>query len=302
MTSTPTLSRRAPIVIAHRGASGYRPEHTLEGYRLAAEMGADYIEPDLVLTKDSHLVIRHDRYLSASTNVSAKPEFADRQVIKDGRDAPDWYIEDFTLEEIRTLRARQPFAGRSTEYDDQFSIPTFADVLGLAQQLRAETGRPIGVYPEAKHPAFFAGVGLDYEPLILAALKTHGYTHADSPIYIQSFEAALLRSLRGQTPVRLIQLLPATDGDIGLEEIKEFADAVAPAKQMLVDKETGASSGFVERAHGLGLEVHPWTFRDDALGKGFASPHDEIAHFLALGIDGLFTDFPDTAVAVANTR
>ncbi len=302
MTSAPTLSGARPIVIAHRGASGYRPEHTLEGYRLAIEMGADYIEPDLVITKDGHLVIRHDRYLGMSTNVSSKPEFADRRVIKDSRKEPDWYIEDFTLDEVRTLRARQPFPGRSTDYDDRFAVPTFADVLGLAQQLRAETGRHVGVYPEAKHPAFFAAIGLDYEPLILSALKTHVYTGADSPIYIQSFESALLRSLREQTPVRLIQLLPAADGTVGLEEIRDFANAIGPAKTMLVDKETNASSGLIEEAHALGLEVHPWTFRDDVVGRGFATPQDEIAFFLSLGIDGLFTDFPDTAVSVVATR
>lgn len=302
MTSTRTLYGTPPIVIAHRGASGYRPEHTLEGYRLAVDMGADYIEPDLVITKDGHLVIRHDRYLGSSTNVSDKPEFAGRRVIKEGRDEPDWYIEDFTLEDVRTLRARQPFPGRTTDYDDLFAIPTFADVLGLAQQLRAETGRHVGVYPEAKHPAFFARIGLDYAPLILSALKTHGYTGADSPIYIQSFEAGLLRNLRGLTPVRLIQLLPATDGELGLEEIKAFADAIGPAKEMLVDKETRASSGLIETAHALGLEVHPYTFRDDAVSKEFISPQDEIAFFLALGIDGLFTDFPDTAVSVVATR
>lgn len=302
MTATPTLSGGPPIVIAHRGASGYRPEHTLEGYRLAIEMGADFIEPDLVITKDGHLVIRHDRYLGTSTNVSDKPEFADRRAVKEGRDEPDWYIEDFTLEEVRTLRARQPFPGRSADYDDRFAIPTFADVLALAQQLRAETGRHVGVYPEAKHPAFFARLGLDYVPLILSALKTHGYTDADSAIYIQSFEPALLRSLRGQTPVKLIQLLPATGEELSLEEIKDFADAIGPAKEMLVDKETGAPSGLVEKAHALGLEVHPWTFRNDAVSKGFPSPQDEIAFFLSLGIDGLFTDFPDTAVSVVATR
>lgn len=293
-----TLSGESPLVIAHRGASGYRPEHTLEGYRLAAEMGADYLEPDLVVTKDGHLVIRHDRYLSTSTDVGDHPEFADRQVIKEGREEADWFIEDFTLDEIKTLRARQPYPGRSPEFDGQFTIPTFDDVLSLGRTMSEELERTIGVYPEVKHPSFFKSAGLDQVPPLLSAFDRYGYTERDAPIYVQSFEPSILRELHHRTGVKLIHLLPARTEHLPLEEIAVFADAIGPYKNMLVKTEAGDDSGLVGHAHDLGLEVHPWTFRNDALPRGFATPEEEIRFFLDLGIDGIFTDFPDTVAAV----
>lgn len=300
MSAYKTLSGNRPLIIAHRGASGHRPEHTLEGYRLAAEMGADYIEPDLVVSKDGHLIIRHDRYLSTSTDVADHPEFAGRQMVKEGREEADWFVEDFTLDEIQTLRARQPYPGRSTEYDGQFTVPTFDEVLALGRALSEEHGRTIGVYPEAKHPSFFKSVGLDHVPLLLSSLERFGHTAADAPIYIQSFEPAILRELRHRTAVKLIHLLPATKDEMPLEDLAEFADAIGPYKNLLVEGEAGEDSGLVGQAHALGLEVHPWTFRNDALPRAFATPEEEIGFFLDLGIDGIFSDFPDTVATVLN--
>lgn len=300
MTAYKTLSGRLPLIIAHRGASGHRPEHTLEGYRLAAEMGADYIEPDLVVTKDGHLVIRHDRYLSTSTDVSDRPEFADRRIVKEGREEADWFVEDFTLDEIKTLRARQPYPGRSLDYDGQFTVPTFDDLLDLARTLSEELGRTVGVYPETKHPSFFKDSGLDQVPPLLSALDRFGHTEAEAPIYVQSFEPGILRELHHRTGVKLIHLLPATKDELPLEDIAEFADAIGPYKNMLVQTEAGEDSGLVDQAHSLGLEVHPWTFRNDALPRSFATPEEEIRFFLDLGIDGIFSDFPDTVAAVLN--
>ena len=191
-----TLSGKNPVIIAHRGASGHRPEYTLEGYRLAAEMGADYIESDLVVSKDRHLIIRHDRYLSTSTDVADHPEFRERRVVKEGRKESDWFIEDFTLEEIKTLKARQSYSGRSTKFDGQFTVPTFDEVLALSCALSDELGRTVGVYPETKHPSFFKAVGLDHAPLLLSALDRYGHTATDAPIYVQSFEPAILREFK----------------------------------------------------------------------------------------------------------
>ena len=301
---SPTLTGAPPLVIAHRGASGYRPEHTLEAYKLAIDMGADFIEPDLVITKDGALVARHDTYLSTTTDVADRPEFADRKRTRDGR--RDWFVDDFTLAEIRTLKARQGFPGRSREWDDRFAIPTFDDVLQLATAATAARGRPIGVYPETKKPGYFSRIGLDFTAPLLAALARHGYGTADRPAFIQSFEADILRQLRPLTTVPLVmRVFPrrardraASPGEpnLSLEQVAEVADAVGPFKG-LVMTDAGRDTGFVGRAHALGLAVHPWTFRNDRLPGGVTDPADELGRFFALGVDGVFSDFPDTAVA-----
>jgi len=206
-TKWKTLSGQAPLVIAHRGASGERPEHTLEAYDLAIDQGADFIEPDLVITKDGQLVARHDRYLSGSTNVSELEEFADRKVIKPGKAQADWYVEDFTLAELKTLRARQPRDGRSKAYDDKHEIPTFEDVLQLVVDRSEETGRRIGIYPETKQPAALEALGFSFNAPLLAALKRHGYDGADDPVFIQSFEVENLKRLNTKTDVRLVYLI-----------------------------------------------------------------------------------------------
>ena len=294
-----TLNHEPPLVIAHRGASGLRPEHTLEGYALAITQGADVIEPDLVMTSDGFLIVRHDRYLSTSTNVSDLAQFADRRRVSGGRN--DWWAEDFTLEEIHSLRARQPFAGRSLEFDDQFSIPTFEDVLDLA----AEHG--VRTEPEVKSPGLLADIGLDPMPELVRILRERGLDHADAPTAIQCFEPEFLSRLNEQIDTPLLMLVfsmqeldPEVDfmiPTVSLADMAVFADGVGPDKALLIDS-TGEDTGFVSRAHALGLTVHPWTFRDDQPVLDGADIEVELQRIYRLGVDGVFTDFPETAVRV----
>jgi glycerophosphoryl diester phosphodiesterase len=269
------------IVIAHRGASGYRPEHTLASYALGAEMGADYIEPDLVATRDGELVCRHENEISGTTDVAARPEFADRRTRKeiDGKTYDGWFTEDFTLAELKTLRARERIPDarpRNVAYDD-LEIPAFAEVLELAARLG------VGVYPETKHPAHHRALGLELEPRLVEALR--GF---DGPVFVQSFSADSLREL----PRPRVQLVGR--GPIDVEAIAAYADAIGPAKH-LVD------ASVVEAAHSAGLQVHPYTFRREPqfLLDGDASMEAELERFLAWGVDGVFTDHPDLAVATA---
>lgn len=294
-----TLNGQPPLVIAHRGASGERPEHTIEAYQLAIDQGADIIEPDLVMTSDGVLVARHDRYLSTTTNIADHPEFADRRRMSGGRD--DWWIEDFTLQELRTLRARQPFDGRSEAYDDQFLVPTFEEVLDLA----AEHG--VRTEPEVKSPGHFVSIGLDPMPELVRILRERGLDGADATTAIQCFEPDFLARLNGEIDTPLLMLVfPMQELDpsvgplvptVALDVLAEFADGVGPDKSLLVDAE-GEDTGFVARAHALGLAVHPWTFRDDRTVADDVSIEDELRRIYALGVDGVFTDFPATALRV----
>lgn len=293
----PTLNGNPPIVIAHRGASGYLPEHTLAAYDLAIDLGADYIEPDLVITKDGQLVARHDRYLSSTTNIGDHGEFADRKTVKEGREEADWFVEDFTLAELKTLRAVQPREGRSPEFDGQFEIPTFEEILQLAQHRSLSAGRRIGVYPETKHPAALEALGLSFDDELLRLLDAYGFQNADDPVFIQSFEADNLKRLRVKTNLRQI-FLTENEPDIAMDEIRRFADGIGPYKKLLID-EAGGDSGFVGRAHRADLMVHPWTFRDDDVWPLFdGDTRAEIEMFMRLGIDGLFSDFANTPVSV----
>ena len=293
MTNWKTLSGEPPLVIAHRGASGVLPEHTLAAYDRAIDMGADYIEPDLVLTKDGYLVAQHDRYLSGSTNVSDKPEFADRQRSDPTHTGLDWFVEDFTLAEIKKLKARQPREGRSKAFDDQYEIPTFQEILDLVASRNTET-RQIGVYPETKQPAAFARVGLSHDEPLLGLLAQYGYVGAEAPVFIQSFELENLKRLNEISNYKLIFLTQSLP-DFGL--IAQTVDGVGPYKKLLLD-EAGADTGFVTAAHAAGLAVHPWTFRDDQLDPKFENIDIEIKAYYALGVDGVFSDFPDTALNV----
>jgi glycerophosphoryl diester phosphodiesterase len=288
-----TLSGEAPIVIAHRGASGVLPEHTLAAYERAIEMGADYIEPDLVITKDGHLVARHDRYLSGSTNVSEKTEFADRRRSDPAHTGLDWFVEDFTLAEIKTLKARQPRDGRSKTFDDQYEIPTFQEILNLLAS-RNTDARQIGIYPETKQPAAFSRVGLSHDESLLNLLALYGYGDADAPIFIQSFELENLKRLNELTDLKLIFLTQSLP-DFRL--VAETVDGVGPYKKLLIGKD-GVDTGFVKEAHSAGLAVHPWTFRDDRLDETFADIEAEMKAYFELGVDGVFSDFADTAIRI----
>ncbi len=293
----PTLSGEPPIVIAHRGASGVLPEHTLAGYARAIEMGADYIEPDLVITKDGHLVARHDRYLSTTTDVATRPEFADRKIEKLGHDGADWFIEDFTLAEIKTLRAVQPRAGRSTEFDGLYEIPTFDEILDLITTQAKTLGRRIGVYPETKHPSIFTGLGLRHDDALLSSLSKYGFDGADDPVFIQSFEMENLERLNAKTNIRLILL---TEKRPDFKRAAKTVDGIGPSKKLLLT-DTHEDTGFIAAAHAAGLAVHPWTFRDDALDPKFPDIDTEIKAYYALGVDGIFSDFPDTALSARQT-
>ena len=295
-----------PLIIAHRGASGHRPEHTLEAYRLAVDMGADFIEPDLVATRDGVLIARHENEIGATTDVASR--FPDRRQTRiiDGKTVSGWFSEDFTLAELRTLRARERLPFRSRAFDGQFAIPTFDEVLELAQRLGAERKRPVGVYPETKHPTYFRGIGLPLEEKLVASLAASGWNSRDAPVFIQSFEQENLRQLRQKTSVRLIQLVSDARllDDAGLRAIAGYADGVGPEKRLVIPVAADGSlqphTDVVERAHRAGLLVHVWTLRADRefLPAGYrGDAAAEAREFQRLGVDGVFTDFPDIVAA-----
>jgi glycerophosphoryl diester phosphodiesterase len=295
------------IVIAHRGASGERPEHTLEGYRLAVEQGADYIEPDLVMTRDGVLIARHENEIGGTTNVAEHPEFAGRrrtQVI-DGETMSGWFTEDFTLAEIKTLRARErlpELRPANCAFDGRFEVPTFGEIMQLVQDVNSgRNGKSkLGVYPETKHPAHFAAIGLAEEKPVLETLQRFDYARKGSPVFIQSFDPNNLRQLRGMTPLPLVQLLENELTDFKV--IAQYADAIGIAKAL-------ASAAAVAQAHTHGLRVHVWTFRAEneflpadlkvgAAASGHGNLAAEIVRYLERGIDGFFTDFPAVGVRV----
>jgi glycerophosphoryl diester phosphodiesterase len=302
-----------PIVIAHRGASGQRPEHTLAAYELGARQGADYIEPDLVSTRDGHLVARHENEISGTTDVADRPEFADRRATKtiDGVAMDGWFAEDFTLAELKTLRAREripELRPGNAEYDGRYEIPTFQEVIDLAARLS------VGIYPETKHPSYHRSIGLPLEPALVDALRRNGLDHPGAKVFVQSFERENLQMLRAELGVPLVQLLgprgAAAPND--LRAIAEYADAVGPAKAHIVPRDAAGASlpptRFVEDAHAVQLLVHPYTFRREnsflpaelRRGEDPAAPgdlHAELRQFFRLGVDGVFADFPDLAAA-----
>ena len=303
-----------PIVIAHRGASGYRPEHTLASYELAIEQGADFIEPDLVATKDGVLVARHENEIGGTTDVATHPEFADRRTTKaiDGVSITGWFTEDFTLDELRTLRARERLPEvrpGSAAFDGRFGIPTLQEIADLARREGERRGRTIGLYPETKHPTWFRSIGLPLEEPLVATLHGAGYRGTDAPVFIQSFEADSLRRLARMTSLRLVQLLAAgpqaaerTDAR-ALADVAGYARAIGADKDLVIPRDSAgnllAPSSLVADAHAAGLLVHAWTFRAEAAFLP-ANIHDaatEYAVFYATGLDGVFTDQPDLAVA-----
>lgn len=322
-----------PLVIGHRGASGYRPEHTLASYRLAIRLGADYIEPDLVSTRDGHLVARHENEISGTTDVAHRPELAGRFTTKviDGHTVSGWFTEDLTLAELKTLRVKErlpQLRPANTRYDGLLQVPTLDEVLELVRWETRRTGRPIGVYPETKHPTYFASIGLSLEPLLVSALRRHRLDRADAPVLVQSFETGNLQELAGMTRVPLVQLLDVAGapydlvaaGDTrtydalatpaGLAGVAEYAAAIGAHKDRVLPRDPrsgdiGRRSSLVADAHAAGLLVHVWTMRDenqflaarfrngiDPRTKGNA--HAEAQAFLDAGVDGIFTDHPDT--------
>ena len=314
-----------PLIIAHRGASGERPEHTLAAYERAIDQGADYIEPDLVLTKDGVLVARHENEIGGTTDVADHPEFADRRTTKmiDGQQLSGWFTEDFTLAELRTLRARErlpELRPANKRFDGLYPIPTFAEILQLVRAKEAETGRRIGLYPETKHPSYFAGIGLPHQAALLDLLSRYGYVSEGDPVFIQSFEVGNLKALHAVSRLRLIQLVDAEGGPAdmpgtsyadmmslsGLRAIADYADGIGPAASLVLAPE--GATGLVGRAHEAGLQVHVWTLRmeNNFLPAAFQRPEaadgrgDFAAYARAVagaGVDGLFSDFPKQARA-----
>ena len=354
-----TLDGSRPLVIGHRGSAGYLPDHTLEGYKLAIQNGADFVEPDLVATKDGELVARHEPNITATTDVASHSEFASRKTTRlvDGASETGWFTTDFTLAELKTLRAVQPFADRDQSHNGKYQIPTLREVLDLAKTEGAKVGRTIGVYPETKHPTYHVDANLKLEDRLLAILNEYGYTKKDSPVILQSFEVSNLQYLRGKTQLRIVQLVDGDDYDFktgkvtfaapfdrpydwtragkkemfdtmltpaGLAEIKKYADGVGPWKPYIVpvkgtfdaagkmvdvngdgavnyaDGTSQPATTLIADAHKAGLMIHTWTFRNESkrlTGDYKGDPKNEYLQFYRLGIDGLFSDFTDTAVA-----
>lgn len=357
-----------PVVYGHRGAAGYLPDHTLAGYIKGIDLGADYVEPDLVMTKDGVLVCRHEPNISGTTDVASHPEFADRKrtMNVDGVDVTDWFVSDFTLAELKTLRARQPLpAERSTAYDGLYEIPTFEEMIQTVQAENKRLDKNVGIIPEIKHSTFHAGIfgANKIEDETLRVLNKYGYNKKESPVVIQSFEVGNLQYLHSKTPVRLVQLIDGDDLDkdgnmlvagqslrpydwtaagktdkdyrdmvtpAGLAEIKKYADIVGPWKPYLISSKTVdanndgqpddlnndgkiderdrvllAPSDVVKNAHAIGLQVVPFTFRNEPrrLASDYKNdPKAEYKKFYDLGVDGLFSDFVDTAVAARDEK
>lgn len=324
-----TLHGELPIVIAHRGSSGDRVEHTLEAYRTGINYGVDFIEPDLVLTKDGVLVARHENEISGTTDVAEKPEFADRKTTKviDGQDYTGWFTEDFTLAELKTLRAKERLPKvrpQNAAWDGEWDVPTFEEVLQLLKEHEAKTGERVGVYPETKHPSYFASIGLAHEKPMLELLKKYGFDGADDPVFIQSFEVGNLQELAKKTKIRLVQLVadqggPPDRDDLtyaemitptGLSDIAQYASGLGPSKLLIIGRDEEGHlkkpTSLVVDAHKEGLVVHPWTFRIENVflpaefqggytASAIGDVKAEMKVYLATGIDGMFSDNPREA-------
>jgi len=331
----------APTVTAHRGASAVRPEHTLAAYQKAIEDGADIVEPDLVPTRDGVLVARHENEISGTTNVATVTQFASRKATKtiDGVAVTGWFTEDFTLAELKTLRARERIPANrpaNVSFNDQFEIPTLQEIIDLVKRESQARNKVIGIYPETKHPTYFKNIGLPMERRLVDTLLANGYRGKDAAVFIQSFETANLKELRTMTDMRLVQLLDsptnapydfvtAKNGrryadlitPAGLKEIAAYADVVSPYKEIIIPRtaagELGAPTQFVANARAAGLKVHTWTLRPEnpflpvsLRAAPATSPSQrgnaqaEVNAYLNAGIDGFFTDDPAVGRAAVN--
>jgi glycerophosphoryl diester phosphodiesterase len=356
-----TLNGEQPLVVAHRGASGYLPEHTLEAYQKAIELGADAIEPDLISTKDGILISRHDPNLAFSTDVASHPEFASRKRVDfsvDGEKQTGWFAHDFTLAEIKTLGAISTDSERPQEFNGKLKVVTFQEIIDLVKAQSAKTGRNIAVYPETKNPTFHRDLGLPLEDKLIAMLEAAGWNNRVAPVFVQSFEPGSLKLMKSKgllTP--MVQLIDADDYDLkagtltyaapydrpydwfkagdkrlfsamvtpaGLAEIKTYADGIGPWKPYIIpvkgqldasgnlkdvngdgkanlnDASSQAPTTLIADAHRAGLFVHAYTFRNEKRRLTADAKGDPLAEYLQyyrLGLDGLFSDFADTAIA-----
>ena len=320
--------RKKPLIIGHRGASGERPESTLMSFRLAIAEGADFIEPDLVLTKDGHFVVRHENEISQTTDVALRPEFENRLTTRQiqGQAVSGWFTEDFTLEELKTIRCRErlpKLRPESVKFNGQESIPTYQEVLDLAKSESARLKRVIGTYPEMKHASYFTGIGLPMEGRLADILKKNDLDSPSAPVFIQCFDILPLKTIMTMCKAPRIQLVSPSGGptDVtityknmvsasGMKTIAAYAQGVGPEYTMViptVDGGLGPATALVSDAHAAGLAVHPWTVRAE---NAFLPPKlrtgtdpmvhgdvDALYHALyAAGVDGLFSDFPGLAV------
>ncbi len=327
-----------PTVIGHRGTSGYRPEHTLGSYQLALDMGAHIVEQDLVPTRDGHLVCRHENDITATTDVSAHPEFASRRTTKtvDGVALTGWFTEDFTLTELKTLRAKERIPGnrqKNTLYDGRWEIPTFEEVLRWADREGRKRGKPVWLYVETKHPTYFRGLGLGLEEPLAKLLRRYNRHRAQSPLILQSFEPGSIQRLSKLVATPRVVLLsgagskpwdfvasgdPRTTDDLvkpaGLKWMASFAQGIGPTLDLIIPKDGAGRlttpTSLVRDAHAQGLILHPYTMRNEntflpadfrrgtdpnAYGDAFGA----FAAYFATGIDGIFSDNPDTALLAA---
>lgn len=316
-----TFTNQSPIIIAHRGASGYRPEHTLASYELAIDLGADYIEPDLVMTKDGILIARHENEISETTDIVDHAEFAYLRTTKiiDSEIKTGWFTEDLTIAEIKTLRAKEripEIRPQNAIYNGMFTIPTFTEIIDLVKDKSEKVGRNIGIYPETKHPCYFQEIGLPLEAALLSNLQD-----IDLPIFIQSFAVSNLKELSQKTDLPLVQLIndigkpydfvinndQRTYRDLltakGLQEIAEYAQAIGVHKNLLIPRDIHGKllspTSLIIDAHAANLQVHAWTFRNEDFFLPLdlqGNPEKEYEIFLNLGVNGVFTDYPDLAV------
>ena len=329
----PQATQHGPLVFGHRGAAGYRPEHTLASYELAIRLGADVIEPDLVTTKDGVLVARHEPEISTTTDVATHPEFAGRRTTKllDGVPTTGWFTEDLTLAELRTLRAKEripQIRQRNTLYDGRYQVPTFQEVIDLAKRESRRYHRDIGIAPETKHPTYFRAQGRPLEPALVRTLTRNGLNRANAKVWVQSFEVGNLIALRSQLKVHLVQLTSATgapydfvaSGDprtyadlttpAGLRGVARYADWLGPDKNQIVPRDADgrllAPTTLIRDAHRVRLSVVPYTFRNEntflpldfrrgADPAAYGDAFAEYALFFSLGVDGVFSDNSDTA-------